>query len=261
MTYPQSAPPAIEVEGLTCGYKDRIVLQDVSFSVGQGEMFFIIGTSGCGKSTLLRHLVGLMQPMQGTVKFLGQPFSDADLETRQAQLKTFGVLFQSGALWSSLTLRQNVELPLEENSTLNRREIGEIAALKLAQVGLAGFEDYYPAEISGGMKKRAGLARALALDPAIVFFDEPWAGLDPVTSRKLDELIRGIKAAFGTTMVIVSHELASIFELADRVIMLDSEKRGIIAEGDPRQLAEKSPDPRVKEFLHRGAFPPNLTPS
>jgi phospholipid/cholesterol/gamma-HCH transport system ATP-binding protein len=190
------------------------------------------------------------------VKFFGQPFSDADLATRRAQLKTFGMLFQSGALWTSLTLRQNVALPLEEHTELKRREIEEISALKLAQVGLGGFEDYYPSEISGGMKKRAGLARALALDPAIVFFDEPWAGLDPVTSRKLDELIRGIKAAFGTTMVIVSHELASIFGLADRVIMLDAETKGIIAEGDPRELARSTADERVKEFLHRGAAVP-----
>ena len=255
MTYPISVP-AIEVAGLTCAYKERVVLRDVSFSVGQGEMFFIIGASGCGKSTLLRHLVGLKQPISGAVKFFGQPFSDADLATRQQQLKTFGMLFQSGALWSSLTLRQNVALPLEEHSALNHREIGEIAALKLAQVGLAGFEDYYPSEISGGMKKRAGLARALALDPVIVFFDEPWAGLDPVTSRKLDELIRGIKAAFGTTMVIVSHELASIFDLADRVIMLDSEQKGIIADGNPRELAGQNEDARVKEFLHRGVTLP-----
>ena len=244
--------PAIEVENLACAYQDRVILQNVSFSVATGEMFFIIGGSGCGKSTLLRNLVGLNQPAAGAVKFFGRPFSDADLATRREQLKTFGMLFQSGALWSSLTLRQNVALPLEEHSALNRREIDEVAALKLAQVGLAGFEEYYPAEISGGMKKRAGLARALALDPAIVFFDEPWAGLDPVTSRKLDELIRGIKAAFGTTMVIVSHELASIFDLADRVIMLDSEQKGVIAEGDPRRLAAESADPRVTEFLHRG---------
>lgn len=243
--------PAIEVDRLECGYDGDIVLRDVSFRVRAGEMFFIIGGSGCGKSTLLRHLVGLNQPLKGTVKFLGRPFSDANIHDRRALLKTFGMLFQSGALWSSLTLRENVALPLEEHTTLARREINEIASLKLAQVGLGGFEDYYPSEISGGMKKRAGLARALSLDPAVVFFDEPWAGLDPVTSRKLDELVRQIRATFGTTMVIVSHELASIFELADRVIMLDSGAKGVIAEGAPRELAETSPDPRVREFLHR----------
>jgi len=162
------------------------------------------------------------------------------------------MLFQAGALWTSLTLRQNVALPLEEYTTLSRREIEEIASLKLAQVGLGGFEDYYPSEISGGMKKRAGLARALALDPAIVFFDEPSAGLDPVTSRKLDELILQIRETFGTTIVVVSHELASIFDIADRVIMLDRAQQGIIADGKPRELAVRSRDPRVTEFLRRG---------
>jgi phospholipid/cholesterol/gamma-HCH transport system ATP-binding protein len=250
-----NTPPVIEVEHLECGYAGTVVLKDINFSVGRSEMFFIIGGSGCGKSTLLRHLVGLNQPARGTVRFFGRPFSDADLATRRLQLKNFGMLFQSGALWTSLTLRENVALPLEEHTTLSRREIAEIATLKLAQVGLGGFEDHYPAEISGGMKKRAGLARALALDPAIVFFDEPWSGLDPVTSRRLDELIREIRATFGTTMVIVSHELASIFDLADRVIMLDAGTQGIIAEGDPRRLAAESRDPRVKEFLQRGTQP------
>ena len=248
-------PAAIEVDHLSCGYLERVILHDLNFRVSQGESFFIIGGSGCGKSTLLRHLVGLNPPLAGTVSFFGRPFSNAALKERRALLRTFGMLFQSGALWSSLSLRQNVALPLEEHTTLDRREINEIAALKLAQVGLTGFEDYYPAEISGGMKKRAGLARALALDPAIVFFDEPWAGLDPVTSRNLDELLREIRATLNTTMVIVSHELASIFDLADRVIMLDAATRGIIAEGDPRQLAETSSDPRVREFLHRGDSP------
>jgi phospholipid/cholesterol/gamma-HCH transport system ATP-binding protein len=244
-----SGGPAIEVEGLECGYDGKVVLKAVSFTVARGEVFFVIGGSGCGKSTLLRHLVGLNHPPRGAVKFFGQPFSAADLAARRATLKTFGMLFQGGALWTSLTLRDNVALPLEEYTTLSRREIQEIAALKLAQVGLGGFEDYYPSEISGGMKKRAGLARALALDPAIVFFDEPSAGLDPVTSRKLDELILQIRATFGTTIVIVSHELASIFGIADRVIMLDRAHQGIIAEGRPRELAERSRDPRVTEFL------------
>ncbi len=244
--------PAIEVEHLQAGYGETIVLRDVSFSVARGEIFFIIGGSGCGKSTLLRHLVGLNTPMQGAVKFLGRPFSQGDAAGRRALLKTFGMLFQSGALWSSLTLRENVALPLEEYTDLSRREINEIATLKLGQVGLAGFEDYFPAEISGGMKKRAGLARALALDPEIVFFDEPSAGLDPVTSRKLDELILQIRDSFGTTIVVVSHELASIFALADRVIMLDRDEQGIIAAGRPGDLARNSPDPRVVDFLLRG---------
>ena len=251
MTAP-NPPPAIEVEHLRCGYGRDIVLQDVSFTVPRGEIFFIIGGSGCGKSTLLRNMVGLNQPLAGTVRFSGQPFSQADLATRRAMLKAFGMLFQGGALWTSLTLRQNVALPLEEYTPLSRREIDEIAALKLAQVGLGGFEDYFPAEISGGMKKRAGLARALALDPEIVFFDEPSAGLDPVTSRKLDELILQIRENLGTTIVVVSHELASIFQIADRVIMLDRGAKGIIAEGKPRELALHSRDPRVSEFLTRG---------
>ena len=245
------AGTAIEVEHLRAGYEGDVVLSDVSFTVGRGEIFFIIGGSGCGKSTLLRHMVGLHPLMGGTVKFFGQPFTQADLGSRRAMLKTFGMLFQGGALWSSLTLRENVALPLEEYTALSRREINDIVALKLAQVGLGGFEDYFPSEISGGMRKRAGLARALALDPAIVFFDEPSAGLDPVTSRKLDELILQIREAFGTTIVVVSHELASIFALADRVIMLDRAAQGIIAEGLPRELAVHSPDSRVLEFLRR----------
>ena len=247
----RNTSPAIEVQNLVCGYDSDIVLQDVSFTVAPGEVFFIIGGSGCGKSTLLRHIVGLNQPKGGTVKFFGQPFSSADTAARKARLKTFGVLFQSGALWTSLTLRENVSLPLQEYTGLSKREIQEIATLKLAQVGLTGFEDYYPAEISGGMKKRAGLARALALDPAIVFFDEPSAGLDPVTSRKLDELVLQVRETIGTTIVIVSHELASIFSIADRVIMLDRMHKGIIAQGKPAELAAHSRDPRVTEFLRR----------
>jgi phospholipid/cholesterol/gamma-HCH transport system ATP-binding protein len=245
------AEPAIDVAKLECGYESKVVLKDVSFTVKRGEIFFIIGGSGCGKSTLLRHLVGLNHPRTGTVKFFGRSFTKADMATRRQMLRTFGMLFQGGALWTSLTLRQNVALPLEEYTSLSKAEIREIAALKLGQVGLAGFEDYFPAEISGGMKKRAGLARALALDPEIVFFDEPSAGLDPVTSRKLDDLIRQVRDTFGTTIVVVSHELASIFALANRVIMLDRAHQGIIAEGRPQELAEKSRDPRVMEFLRR----------
>ena len=243
---------AIEVHALQCGYEGKVVLKDVSFTVARGEIFFIIGGSGCGKSTLLRHLVGLNTPTAGGVKFFGRSFAETNPAARRDLLKTFGMLFQAGALWTSLTLRQNVALPLEEYTTLSRREIEEIASLKLAQVGLGGFADYYPSEIRGGMKKRAGLARALALDPAIVFFDEPSAGLDPVTSRKLDELILQIRETFGTTIVVVSHELASIFDIADRVIMLDRAQQGIIAEGKPRELAVRSRDPRVTEFLRRG---------
>jgi len=244
--------PVVEVDGLECRYGDNVVLSGITFAVQERELFFVIGGSGCGKTTLLRHLIGLQKPAQGTVRYFGENFTDADLAARRVLLRTFGVLYQSAALWSSMTLGENVALPLELYTALSRRERDEIVTLKLAQVGLAGFEDYYPAELSGGMRKRAGLARALALDPRIVFFDEPSAGLDPVLSRKLDDLILQIRETLGTTMVIVSHELASIYALADRVIMLDAEARGIIAEGRPHELAAASGDPRVREFLTRG---------
>jgi len=248
-------PAAVEAAGLECGYDGVAVLKNISFAVRPGEVFFIIGGSGCGKSTLLRNLIGIQTPMAGAVTFSGRSFTQATVEARRDLLKTFGVLYQSGALWTSLTLRQNVALPLEEYTALSKREIEELATLKLAQVGLGGFEDYYPSEISGGMKKRAGLARALALDPAILFLDEPSAGLDPITSRKLDDLVLQIRDLFGTTLVVVSHELASIFAIADRVILLDRAEKGIVAEGPPRELAERSRDPRVIEFLHRGDRP------
>ena len=247
--------PAIEVTDLVCAYGDRVVLDRVSFAVKRAEIFFIIGGSGCGKSTLLRHLVGLHTPVGGTVRYSGHDFTAASATERKELLRTFGVLYQGGALWSSMTLGENVALPLELLTDLKRREREEIAALKLAQVGLAGYADYYPAEISGGMKKRAGLARALALDPAIVFFDEPSAGLDPITSLKLDELVRQIRDTLGTTIVIVSHELASIFDLADRVVMLDRGAKGVIAQGDPKALRDGSPDARVTEFLNRRLDP------
>jgi phospholipid/cholesterol/gamma-HCH transport system ATP-binding protein len=246
---------AIELDGVTCRYGDRTVLENVSFAVKRGEIFFIIGGSGCGKSTLLRHMIGLNQPAHGSVKYSGRDFTHATSRARQELLRTFGVLFQSGALWSSMTLRENVALPLELLTDLKRRERDEIISLKLAQVGLAGYEDYFPSELSGGMKKRAGLARALALDPTIVFFDEPGAGLDPITSLRLDELVKHIRDTLGTTIVIVSHELASIFDIADRMVMLDRDVKGVIAEGDPRALRDRSEDVRVREFLNRREEP------
>ena len=246
---------AIELDRVTCHYGDRTVLENVSFAVKRGEIFFIIGGSGSGKSTLLRHMIGLKQPVQGSVKYFGRDFTHASMDERQELLRTFGVLYQSSALWSSMTLAENVALPLELLTGLGRREREEIVALKLAQVGLAGYEDYFPAELSGGMKKRAGLARALALDPGVVFFDEPSAGLDPITSLKLDELVKQIRDTLGTTIVIVSHELASIFDIADRVVMLDRDVKGVIAEGDPRALRATSGDVRVREFLNRREEP------
>ena len=248
---PRKDLPAIELTDVKCGYGEQVVLERVSFAVKRAEIFFIIGGSGCGKSTLLRHMIGLQAPLHGSVKYSGRDFTHAPAAERKELLRSFGVLYQGAALWSSMTLRENVSLPLELLTDLGKREREEIVALKLAQVGLAGYEHYLPAAISGGMKKRAGLARALALDPQIVFFDEPSAGLDPITSLKLDELVREIRDTLGTTIVIVSHELASIFDLADRVVMLDKGAKGIIAEGDPNDLRDHSPDPRVREFLNR----------
>ncbi|MCX6897697.1 MAG: ATP-binding cassette domain-containing protein [Verrucomicrobia bacterium] len=241
----------IEVKNLACGYGETVVLQKVSFSVHSRELFFVIGGSGCGKSTLLRCMIGLLKPLKGDVAYFGKSFTAADAVQRRDILKTFGVLYQNSALWSSMTLAENVSLPLEEHTSLTREDRLEITTLKLAQVGLSGSEELYPSELSGGMKKRAALARALALDPAIVFFDEPSTGLDPITSREMDQLILQVRETLGTTMVIVSHQLSSIFRLADRVIVLDHKTKGIIAEGAPRELAATSTDPRVRDFLNQ----------
>ena len=246
---PNPPAPVIEVKGLTCGYGRAVILQDVSFVVHPGEVLFVIGGSGCGKSTLLRCLIGLLKPLQGDIAYFGKSFTAADATQRREILKTFGVIYQSNALWSSMTLAENVSLPLEEHTSLSRLDREEIVALKLAQDGLSGSDELYPAELSGGMKKRAALARALALDPAIVFFDEPSEGLDPITSREMDRLIRQVRDVLGTTMIIVSHQLSSIFRLADRVLVLERAAKGIIAEGKPADLAAHSPDPRVRDFL------------
>lgn len=242
---------AIEVDRLACAYQDRKVLEGVSFTVREAEIFFIVGGTGVGKTTLLRNLVGLATPVEGSVSFHGRSFTHADAAERRSMLKTFGLSFQGGALWSSLTLSENVSLPLEEYTRLPQEEISRIAGFRLAQVGLGGFEDYYPSEISGGMRKRAGLARALALDPTIVFFDEPSAGLDPVTARNLDRLILDIRDTFGTTICVVSHDVDSILGIADRLIMLDSVTRGIISEGRPAELAKGEPGSKIVEFLTR----------
>ncbi|MDO5536897.1 MAG: ATP-binding cassette domain-containing protein [Desulfovibrionaceae bacterium] len=228
-------------------------MRDVSFSVRRGDIFFIMGGSGCGKSTLLRVLMGLKEPSSGTVTFRGSPFWPGSLEDRYRARRQTGVLFQQGALWSSMTLAENVALPLEQYTSLPPEEIRSQALLKLALTGLAGFEDYYPSEISGGMRKRAGLARALALDPAVLFLDEPSAGLDPVSSKLLDDLIVELRDSLGTTFVIVSHELASIFAIASTCIFLDNVSRSMTACGNPHTLLRTpGTDPATMRFLTRG---------
>lgn len=246
----------IEIRDLTMAYGSFVVMRDINAQIKRGEVFIIMGGSGCGKSTLLRNMIGLKQPAQGEVYYDGVPFWQSNEEERQERLRSFGVLFQSGALWSSMTLAENIGLVLGEYTDCSPEEIREIARLKLSLVGLKGFEDYYPAEISGGMCKRAGLARALALDPEVLFFDEPSAGLDPISSRNLDELILQLRDSLGATFVVVSHELASIFTIGDSSIFLDPNTRTMRASGNPRELLEHSTDPAVREFLTRGGRPP-----
>jgi phospholipid/cholesterol/gamma-HCH transport system ATP-binding protein len=243
----------IEVRGLSMAYDSYVVMRDLNFRVHHGEIFVIMGGSGSGKSTLLRHMIGLIEPAAGEVFYDGENFTKADPDRREQLLRRFGVLYQSGALWSSMTLAENVGLPLGEFTRLKPAEIRAIATLKLALVGLKGFEDSYPSEISGGMQKRAGLARAMALDPEVLFLDEPSAGLDPISSRLLDELILELRDSLGATIVVVSHDLGSIFTIADNSILLDGGSRTMIASGDPRQLRDHSDDPRVRNFLRRGA--------
>ena len=244
-------PAQIEVRDLTMGYGERVVQENVRFTVSRGEIFVIMGDSGCGKSTLMRHMVGLQVPMAGDVRYDGEGYWAADEGRREALKRKFGVLYQYAALFSSMTLEENVSLPLVEHAGLAAADAREIARLKLALVGLAGFERHYPAEISGGMKKRAGLARAMALDPEILYFDEPSAGLDPLSSRRLDDLILELRASLGATIVLVTHELPSIFELGDHAVFLDAEKKTMTALGTPNDLKE-SPDPKVRAFLTRG---------
>ena len=242
----------IVVENLEMAYGSFVIQRDLNFSVRRGEIFLIMGGSGCGKSTLLRHLTGLKEPSRGRVLFDDRDFWAATDEDRAQMLHRMGVLFQSGALWSSLTLTENIALPLEEFTSLGAPEIRDVVSYKLALVGLAGFEDFYPSEISGGMRKRAGLARAMALDPDILFFDEPSAGLDPVSARRLDDLILELRDSLGTTVVVVTHELASIFAIGDNSVFLDAETRTVIAGGNPKTLLQESTDPTVRAFLSRG---------
>lgn len=251
-------PAHISVRDLTMAYDDFVVMRNLSFEIARGEIFVIMGGSGCGKSTLLRHLIGLLQPAAGKVYYDGVDFTTADEEHRNAMLRRFGVMFQGGALWSSLTLEENVAFPLEEFTSLSKEDIRETVALKLALVGLRGYEDFYPAEISGGMCKRASLARAMALDPEILFFDEPSAGLDPVSARRLDELILELRDSLGTTVVVVTHELASIFAIADRALYLDVATRTMGGLGDPKTLRTQTTNDNLHLFLNRGMTGLNL---
>ena len=242
----------ITVTDLTMAYGSFVLQHDLTFTVNRGDVFIIMGGSGCGKSTLLRHLVGLKEPAKGKVFFEDVSFWDTDPVDRERLMQRFGILYQSGALWSSMTLAENVALPLEQYTNLGRNEIKEIVSLKLSLVGLAGFEDYYPSEISGGMQKRAGLARAMALDPEILFFDEPSAGLDPISAKLLDDLILEVRDSLGATVVVVTHELASIFAIGNNSVFLDPDAKTMIASGDPKTLRDESDNPKVRDFLTRG---------
>ncbi len=244
--------PHITVHDLTMAYGSFVVMRDLSFTINRGDIFIIMGGSGCGKSTLMKIMVGLKSPATGEVFYGDVNFWDAEPEDRDRIMKRAGILYQSGALWGSMTLAENVALPLEQYTDLNPAQIREVVSLKLSLVGLAGFEEFYPAEISGGMRKRAGLARAMAVDPDILFFDEPSAGLDPVSAKLLDDLIVEIKETFGSTVVVVTHELASIFAIGNNSVFLDPETRTMIASGDPKSLLEKCEDPKVRKFLTRG---------
>jgi phospholipid/cholesterol/gamma-HCH transport system ATP-binding protein len=248
-----SAPDAaIIVDDVEIAYGDFVIQRNLSFTVQRGEIFVVMGGSGCGKTSVMRAMVGLVPPARGRIVIDGVSFWDATPEVREQLARSFGIVYQSGALWSSMTLAENVALPLGEYSDLSRAEIRDVVSLKLALVGLAGFEDYYPSAISGGMRKRAGVARALALDPAFLFFDEPSAGLDPVTSALLDDLIVELRDSLGTTMVMVTHELPSIFAIADNAVYLDAETKTMLATGNPRDLVRDPPDAKIEAFLTRG---------
>jgi phospholipid/cholesterol/gamma-HCH transport system ATP-binding protein len=242
----------VTVDDLTMAYGDFLIQRDLNFTIRRGDIFIIMGGSGCGKSTLLRHLIGLKAPARGRVLFDGISYWESPPAEQERIKQGFGMSFQSGALWSSLTLAENIALPLGEYTDLTPADITEVVSLKLSLVGLAGFEDFYPSEISGGMQKRAALARAMALDPEILFFDEPSAGLDPISSRRLDDLILELRDSLGTTIVVVTHELASIFNIGNNSVFLDPETRTMITSGDPKTLRDESPDPGVRRFLNRG---------
>lgn len=242
----------IKVQNLRVAYGDFVLFDNINFNVKEQDVFIIMGASGCGKSSMLRVLTGLVSPVQGTVLINDKDLFHADLQQQKQIMLESGVMYQSGALFSSLTLKENVAMPLELYSTYNKKEIDELSSYKLALAGLAGFDDFYPSEISGGMKKRAALARALALDPKILFCDEPSAGLDPISSKRLDDLIKELNQSLGTTFVIVTHELSSIFNIGTNSIFLDGKVKNITGRGNPNELLQNPPNAEIREFLTRG---------
>jgi len=252
-----STPEAdfVTVDGMTLAYGDFVVQADITFSVRRGSVFVVMGDSGSGKSTLMRHMIGLDRPARGDVRYGGTPYWSSSEAERRRLRRRFGVLFQGAGLLSSMTLAENISLPLVQHLRVPRGEAREVAVTKLELVGLGGFEDSYPSQVSGGMRNRAGLARSLALDPDILFLDEPSAGLDPLSARHLDDLILELRSSLGTTFLVVTHELPSIFAIADDAIFLDGERHRMVAHGPPKQMAETTTDPKVKAFLQRGQYP------
>ena len=246
----------ITVKDLTMAYGDQVVMHDLNFEIQDKDIFVIMGGSGCGKSTLLRHLIGLREPAKGSILYEDKDFTTTPPDERGPFFQRFGVMYQSAALWSSLTLAENIAMPLEESSKLPPKTVRDLAAYKLALVGLSGYEDFYPSQISGGMKKRAGIARAMALDPDILYLDEPSSGLDPLSSRRLDDLILGLRDSQDSTIVIVTHELASIFSIANNGLFLDTATHTQGALGNPSELRDHSDNPAVRLFLNRGDTPP-----
>ena len=255
MPAPSSDTSLVAVEGMTMAYGDFVVQRDISFTIRRGTVFVVMGDSGSGKSTLMRHMIGLDRPRSGDVRYDGTPYWSSP-ETEQRRLRQrFGVLFQGAGLLSSMTLSENISLPLLQHLKVPREEAREVSVTKLSLVGLGGFEDSYPSEVSGGMRNRAGLARALALDPDILFLDEPSAGLDPLSARHLDDLILELRASLGTTFVVITHELPSIFAIADDSIFLDGERHMMMGHGPPKEMAASTTDPKVRAFLERGQYP------